>query len=80
VLDSVFEGGDQALILGKVVGLVAEVLAEMGDFLSGLILNYHSIAGGAGIAAGASVAVGDEVVRGRIFAGGVFARKERLSC
>jgi hypothetical protein len=29
VLESVFEGGDQALILGEVVGLVAEVFAEM---------------------------------------------------
>ena len=33
VLESVFEGGDEALILGEIVGLVAEVLAEMGDFL-----------------------------------------------
>src|SRR5260370_30014040 len=69
MLQSVFEGGDQALILGEVVGLVAEVFAEMGDFVSGLILDYYAIAGGAGVAAGSAVAVGDEEVGGGGFAG-----------
>ena len=36
----------------------------MSDFLSRLILDYYSVAGGAGVAAGAAVAVGDEIVRG----------------
>jgi hypothetical protein len=66
VLDGVFEGGDQALIFGEVVGLVAEVFAESGDFLSRLILKDYAEAGGTGVAAGAAVAVGDEVVVGRV--------------
>ncbi len=79
MLQSVFEGGDQALILGEVVGLVAEVFAEMGDFFSGLILDYYAVAGGAGVAAGSAVAVGDQVVGGRGWRGGRFAAKMR-SC
>src|SRR5260370_2362652 len=69
MLQSVFKGGDQDLILGEVVGLVAKVFGEMGDFVSGLILDYYAIAGGGGVAAGSAVAVGDEVVGGRGFAG-----------
>jgi len=34
MLDGVFEGGDQSLIFGEIVGLVAEVFAEVGDFAS----------------------------------------------
>ena len=34
VLDGVFQSGDQSLIFGEIVGLVAEVLAERGDFAS----------------------------------------------
>jgi len=34
VLEGVFEGGDKALILGEIVGLVAEVLAEVSDLFS----------------------------------------------
>jgi hypothetical protein len=66
VLDGVFEGGDEALIFGEVVGLVAKVFAEGGDFVSGLILDDDAEAGRAGIAASSAVAVGDEVVGGRV--------------
>jgi hypothetical protein len=54
------------LIFGEVVGLVAEVFAEGGDFVSGLILNDDAEAGGAGIAAGSAVAVRDQIVVGRV--------------
>jgi hypothetical protein len=47
----------------------------VGYFLAGLVLDYYSVAGGAGIAAGAAVAVGDEVVGGR--GGGVWAFREK---
>jgi hypothetical protein len=68
MLNGIFEGCDQALILGEIVGLVAEILAEMGDLLPGLILNYYAITGRPRVAARAAVAVGDEVVLRRIFA------------
>ncbi len=66
MLDGVFEGSDQALILGEVVGLVAEVFAEVGDFFPRLVLNHYAVAGGAGVAAGSAVAMGDEVVGGGV--------------
>jgi hypothetical protein len=78
VLESVFEGRDQALVLGEIVGLVAEVLAEMGDLASGLILDDYPVAGGAGVAACAAIAVGDEVMLGRILAGVRAMREERF--
>jgi hypothetical protein len=59
VLDGVFEGGDEALIFGEVVGLVAEVFAEGADFVSGLVLNDYAEASGSGVAAGSAIAVGD---------------------
>ena len=49
MLNGVFEGCDQSLILGKIVGLMAKVLAEMGDLASGLILDYDAIAAGPGL-------------------------------
>jgi hypothetical protein len=59
---------------------MAEVLAEVSDFLSRLIVDDNAIAGGAGVAAGAAVAVGDEVMRGGILARGSFTlRKQRLA-
>jgi hypothetical protein len=64
----VFKGRDQTLIFGEIVGLVAEVLAEMCDLVSGLILDDDAVTGGAGIATGAAVAVGDEVMFRRILA------------
>jgi hypothetical protein len=60
---------------------VSKIFAELGDFLTGLILNHDAIAGRAWIAAGAAVAMGDQVVLGRIFARGIFTlRKQRLGC
>src|SRR5580704_2940095 len=80
MLNRVLEGCDQALILGEIVGLVAQVLAEMGDLPSGLILDHHAVACGAGVAARAAVAVCDQIVLGRIFAVGVLTmRKKRFS-
>src|SRR5580692_5128398 len=80
VVKRVFESGDQALILGEIVGLVAEVFAELRDFSSGLILDDDAVASGAGIAAGAAVAVCDQVVLGWIFTGEIIALgKERLA-
>src|SRR5271169_5768838 len=73
MLNGIFEGRDQALILGEVVSLVAEVLAEMRDFLPRLILNNDAVASGAGIAARTAVAVGDQVLLGRILAMRVLA-------
>ena len=69
VCDGILERGDQALILGKIVGLVAEVFAECGNFSSRFILNDDAVAGGSGIAACSAVAEGDEVMLGRVFAG-----------
>ncbi len=78
MLQSVFEGCDQALILGEIVGLVAEVLAELCNFASRLILDDYAIASWARVAARATVAVGDQMVLRRSFAMGVFAMgKER---
>jgi hypothetical protein len=57
--DGVFQGCDQALILGEVVGLVAEVFAEVSYFLSRFILDDYTEAGWAGIAARTAVAVGN---------------------
>jgi hypothetical protein len=59
VLERVFQRGNQTLILGKVVGLLSEVLAESGEFLPRLVFDDDSVAGRARISARASVAVGD---------------------
>jgi hypothetical protein len=78
MLDRIFKRSDQALILGEIVGLVAEVFAELCDFASRLILDDYAIAGWAGVAARATIAVGDQMVPRRIFAVGVLAMgKER---
>jgi hypothetical protein len=69
MLDGIFEGGDQSLIFGEVVGLVTEIFAERGDLASGFVLDHYAVAGGAGIAAGAAITVSDQIMRGRILAG-----------
>src|SRR5580692_10196297 len=80
MLNRVLEGCDQALILGEIVGLVAKVLAEMSDLASGLILDHHAVACGAGVAARAAVTVCDQIVLRGIFAVGVLTmRKKRFS-
>src|ERR1700678_4058429 len=80
VLKRVFESTDQALVLGEIVGLVAEIFAESCDFASGLILDDHTVAGRAGVAAGAAVAVGDEVVVGSSVARDFALGEKRLGC
>src|SRR5579863_5700231 len=76
VLQRVFECGDQSLILGEVVGLVAEIFAERRDLFPRLILDDYAVASGAGVSASATVAVRDEVVIGG-FVVGVFALGEK---
>jgi hypothetical protein len=69
VRDGVAESGQKPIVLGVVVGAVAEVLAELGDLYSAWILDYDAVAGGAGITAGAAIDVGR--VRGGLGGGGI---------
>ena len=64
VLNGILQRGNQALVLRKVVGLMTEVLAERGNFLSFFILNHNPIAGGTRVAARAAIAVRDQVALG----------------
>src|SRR5438067_192464 len=64
MLDCVFERSNQALVFGKIVGLMAKILAEGSNVLSALILDDDAVTGGAGIAACAAVGVGNEIVVG----------------
>ncbi len=70
VVEGVLEAGEEAGVLGVVVGADAEELAELGEDVAVGVLNEGSEAGGAGVAAGSSVAVGADPVFG-IF-GGIF--------
>jgi hypothetical protein len=58
VLDGISESGQKPVVLGVVVGAMAEVLAEFGDLFPARILDYNSVAGGTGIATGAAIDVG----------------------
>src|SRR5450759_5123499 len=58
VFGGVAEGGEESLILGVVVGPVAEVFAELGDRVAGGVVDGDTVAGGAGIAAGSAIDVG----------------------
>ena len=69
VLDRIFERSDQSLILGKIVGLVAEIFAQRRDLASRFVFDHHTVAGGPGIAARSAVAVRNQVMLGRILAG-----------
>src|ERR1700674_3048125 len=62
----IFQRGDQSLILGTIVGLMAQVLAERGNFSSSFILNDNAVSGRPGIAACTAVTESDEVVLGRV--------------
>ena len=42
VLDGVFERRDQALIFREVIGLMAKILAECGNFSSGFVLGVEA--------------------------------------
>src|SRR5437763_609737 len=44
VLDRVLEGSYQSLILGKVIRLMAQILAQCRDFPSALVVNNDAIA------------------------------------
>ena len=68
VCDGVAESGQKPIVLGVVVGAMAEVLAEFGDLFPAGILDYDAIAGGAGITAGAAIDVGG--MRGGLGGGG----------
>src|ERR1019366_1376959 len=63
VFGGVAEGGEESLVLGVVVGVVAEVFAELGDRVAGGVGDGDTVAGGAGIAAGSAIDVSS--VRGR---------------
>ena len=58
VVEGVLEAGEEAGVLGVVVGADAEELAEFGEDHALVVLDEGSVAGGAGVAAGAAVAVG----------------------
>ena len=84
VFAGVAESGDESLILGVVIGLVAKVFAELSDRVAGGILNDDTVTGGAGIAAGSAInvrRVGGRrgVRRGEKIAGAGGARRHLLS-
>ena len=66
VLDRILERCNQTLVFGEIVGLVAEILAERGNFLSSLILNHDSVTRRARIPARSAVAVCDQIVLGSL--------------
>ena len=68
MLEGIFEGRDQSLILGEVVGLMAEILTEGGYFAARFVLNDHAITGGSGIPTSTAVTVRDQVFCRRILA------------
>ena len=53
--DSITERSQQSTVLRVVVGVMAEILAELGDLFPLWVVNYQAIAGGSGIAPGAAV-------------------------
>src|SRR2546422_3067685 len=62
VLNRVLEGSYQSLILGKVIRLMAQILAQRRDFPSALVVNNDTIASRAWIPARPSVAVRDQIM------------------
>ncbi len=52
------EAGEEAGVLGVVVGAVAEEFGELGEGVAGFVLEDGAEAGGAGVAAGPAVAMG----------------------
>jgi hypothetical protein len=59
---------------------VAEIFAESRDLASGLILDDHSVARGAGVSAGAAVAMSDEIAVGSFVARNFALGENRLGC
>ena len=66
MFDRILERRDQALILGEVIGLMSQIVAERGNFSSRFILNHNSVTGGPGIAPCAAIAVSDQVMLGSL--------------
>ena len=64
VVEGVLEAGEEAGVLGVVVGADAEEFAEFGEDGALVVLDEGSEAGGAGVAAGSAVAVGVDPVVG----------------
>ena len=60
VVEGVLEAGEQAGVLGEVVGADAEELGELGEDVAVGVGDLGAVAGGAGVAAGAAVAVGGD--------------------
>ena len=60
VVEGVLEGGEEAGVLGVVVGADAEELGEFGDDVAVGVGDLHAVACGAGVAAGAAVTVGGD--------------------
>ena len=65
-VDGVAQGGNQAGVLGDIVGLVAEIFAQLRDRSSLFILDDDAVAGGTGIAPRTAV-----YMRKQMFAGGL---------
>jgi hypothetical protein len=58
IFGGVAKGGNQSLILGIVVGVVAEVFAKFGDRMSGSIVDGNTVASRPRVPAGSAVDVG----------------------
>ena len=58
VVEGVLEAGEEAGVLGEVVGSYAEELAEFSQQIALVVLDDGSVAGRTGVAAGSAVAVG----------------------
>ena len=73
MLEGPGEDGQETAVLGVVVGLDAQEVAEAGHDAAVGVFNDGAEAGGAGVAAGAAVTVGGEPLAG---GGGVGVVKE----
>src|SRR5882762_3284284 len=73
VFGGVAESGEESLILGVVVGAMAEVFAKLGDRVARGVVDGNTITGRSGIAAGSTIDV--RGVRGRRG----FRRREKIS-
>src|SRR5713101_2463441 len=55
IFGGVAESGEESLILGVVVGVMAEIFAEFGDRVTGGVVDGYTMSGRSGIAAGAAI-------------------------
>src|SRR5712692_1737588 len=58
IFGGVAESGEESLILGVVIGAMAEIFAELGDRVAGGVVDGNTIAGRSGIAASSTIDVG----------------------